>query len=677
MKKLLLFLLAISLSVSAQTTKIRSVTVLPATCQPGDGVQATDIVALSIGGNTQQYICSSTNTWTAVPGGGLAQAQVVASGLIGQFPLTEGAGTTINDVSGSGNNGTLCAAAPTWIANTGGLSFTRASTQCATFPSALNSAVTIQVFVGWQWSIFTGNSEFNCLVCGNNASGASGTAGLIIEEVTYGQVSNQMRPQLLSWGNAAKTISQAQPPGIFMATVVQSSVAADTLYVNGTATINKNAPSPGSGGLQTLGVYQLGGRVPITGSFNSWFQGQIYYVLFYNRALSATEVAQNYAAVSAALGVRGVSVGETNTFQGNQIFSDGDSIQDKVNGWGEIAQFTSTPGSWYVIYPNLTGSGVQTLSARGNAFQFGMLPAFGTGTYHIQIGANNLAASPADQTFIQDLAAYSLLVKSRGYKVVVETVMDHTGLGSNTWHDNFNLQIRTMWPNFADALADTAADPVLGADGAFANATYSSDGTHPTEAGQVHRGAIIQRAINRLYGNHSFSTANTYSASASAATAITAASETGNLITLTFASTPFVAGQMVRVAGVTPSGYNGVWPVKSVTATTAVLFDDTTGLGAGTVFGTAVAPQMQDVDQYIILGGAGAGLNFTLETCMGYTGQNIYLKNTNGNSWTVTPDGTETIDGAASLTVTTGSTAVLQSVLATPASPTCSWKKIN
>lgn len=50
----------------ATPTRIRSVTSLPATCQPGDGVQQTDFVTLITLSASVLYRCSSTNTWTAM-----------------------------------------------------------------------------------------------------------------------------------------------------------------------------------------------------------------------------------------------------------------------------------------------------------------------------------------------------------------------------------------------------------------------------------------------------------------------------------------------------------------------------------------------------------------------------------------------------------------------------------
>jgi hypothetical protein len=69
--------------------------------------------------------------------------------------------------------------------------------------------------------------------------------------------------------------------------------------------------------------------------------------------------------------------------------------------------------------------------------------------------------------------------------------------------------------------------------------------------------------------------------------ATTAATGNSTNATLTFATTtnpPFVVGSTIVIAGVTPAGYNGSYPVVSVTATTVTYGNTTTG--AQTVAGT-------------------------------------------------------------------------------------------
>src|SRR5204863_1676735 len=139
----------------------------------------------------------------------------------------------------------------------------------------------------------------------------------------------------------------------------------------------------------------------------------------------------------------------------------------------------------------------------------------------------------------------------------------------------------------------------LGADGASVSTTYFQDGIHPTHFGGTNDVTpIFQRAINRLYGNTSWTSATTYTSGAAAATAITAASESTNTVTITSTLNPPV-GSTVTIAGVTPSGYNGSYTVLT-TGASSVTYFNVSGLGASTVFGTAALALQKDADEYTI-----------------------------------------------------------------------------
>lgn len=72
---------------------------------------------------------------------------------------------------------------------------------------------------------------------------------------------------------------------------------------------------------------------------------------------------------------------------------------------------------------------------------------------------------------------------------------------------------------------------------------------------------------------------------------ITAATESGNLVTLTlqfaFAANSVKVGDAVIVTGVTPAGYNGSFVISYLNGTTLQYINTVTGLGAGTIFGIA------------------------------------------------------------------------------------------
>ena len=250
--------------------------------------------------------------------------------------------------------------------------------------------------------------------------------------------------------------------------------------------------------------------------------------------------------------------------------------------------------------------------------------------------------------------------------------------GFDTGKNALDAILRANWSQYADQFADIAADPNIGADGASASSTYFTSGVHPTTGAHNNdTDPIITRAINRIFGHNDFSSATVYASAAAAATATTAGSESTNTATITFGATPANCnvGNKITIAGVTPAGYNGTWTILTRTATQITYFNFTSGLGAITVNGTGVCPQQQDADIYSTLN-FGAG-NFTLQSCQGLTGQNIYIKDINAAGSTIVPFGSETIDGSATLAIASNQTRILQSVLVSSAAAGCNWKVIQ
>ena len=62
---LVVFLSTVAMGQGVTPTQVRSVTSLPASCNPGDGSHPTDEVSLVSGGTSQLYWCKDTDTWTS------------------------------------------------------------------------------------------------------------------------------------------------------------------------------------------------------------------------------------------------------------------------------------------------------------------------------------------------------------------------------------------------------------------------------------------------------------------------------------------------------------------------------------------------------------------------------------------------------------------------------------
>ena len=246
----------------------------------------------------------------------------------------------------------------------------------------------------------------------------------------------------------------------------------------------------------------------------------------------------------------------------------------------------------------------------------------------------------------------------------------------DTYKNTLNTWIRANWREFADGLADLAADPVLGADGAYANSTYFlGDGIHVPWLSVInHEVPVIQHAVNRFHGVQSYSEATTYSSPAPAPTAVTAISSTGSWFIVTSTLAPII-GQTVTLSGITPTGYNGNCQVYATSSSSFNCWWLGTSYGAGTAFGTASVPLQKDGDNFAILN-FGAG-NFTLETCIGSTGQKIHLWNQNASASTIVPFGSEQINGSSTFTLNGNTTVDLESMLVSASAAGCSWKAVN
>lgn len=631
--------------------------------------------------NISQASQSASATVTPV---GSVTTGIVTSGLLAQYQLTEGTGTTINDASGNGNSGTFGAGgnAPTWLTGEG---LQYSGGQFVTLPTGLSSAATIQIFAS-QTSISTQN--YSSLLGGNGTTVqsnraiflANGNQFITVPGNTNANAASNNITTAVSGQCTLCVVSRGGLPGAALITVLYDTT--DRIMVNNqellpyAQTAASVASNPMTAGL----AYQLGGGAANVGfAQTTYFTGNIYYALFYNRVLSTSEVAQNYVAITTFMSQHGALPAQQITSTTKTFIADGDSITRGVTTVGPLGypSYIVLNNTWK--YSNLGTAGLTLLQAVTQAPLTTdlLLPTQAPGILLVWAGTNDIKVSGTAPEIVANMVdSYAALRRKTGLRVLMATMIDRTGVSSQK--NSLNAFLRQNWGLFADGLVDIAADPNLGCDACNANTTYFSDTTHPTTFATINNVTpVMQRAINRLMGNGDFSTATTYAAAALAATATTAGSESTNTVTITFAATPAncQAGNTITLAGITPAGYNGAFFILTRTATQITAFNSNTGLGAISVQGTGVCPQQQDADQYTVLN-FGAG-NFTLQSCVGYTGQNIYIKNINAGASTVVPFGAETIDGAASVSVATKATLVLEDILTSASAGGCSWKQLQ
>jgi trimeric autotransporter adhesin len=275
-----------------------------------------------------------------------------------------------------------------------------------------------------------------------------------------------------------------------------------------------------------LTVTPAGGNLQIMGSSSSGFAGgrsaqamSIIGYVVYTTVETQAQIQQIYGALADYFVKRGIDIkaktSGLHVSQAYNVISDGSSI--------EAGYLSNTPpattmslGSSYTVNVNaVPSSGTQGHAlAQANPDFFFFNPKAGRNIYlmggptndlcegsNYLYGGNTTPLQAWSNTYVW--ANYVHLFDPNGL-VVVQTMISRGGNAAspNTGtcdanKDTVNTLIRQYSQSMANvALADVAAQPLLGADGAYANTTYfQSDQTHETIAGAGLEGAVMQAAI--------------------------------------------------------------------------------------------------------------------------------------------------------------------------------------
>ena len=151
--------------------------------------------------------------------------------------------------------------------------------------------------------------------------------------------------------------------------------------------------------------------------------------------------------------------------------------------------------AWTSFNIGISGKRLTEMEADAN-HTLNMMRGFGLNVAVIWGGTNDLAGhhgTPAEIFAV--LSDFARSERKLGFKVFVVTMISREG--SDRDKDAYNALIRANWASFADGLIDLAAEPLLGADGAFRNPLFSGDGVHLADKGYALVGALAQGAINR------------------------------------------------------------------------------------------------------------------------------------------------------------------------------------
>jgi hypothetical protein len=646
-----------------------------------------------------------------------ASLALVTNGLLAEYQIQPtDTLTALKDYSSNANNcGALLGTIPNGInATYGGVNFT--GTGAITCPAALNSALTIQVFADVNINQFVINPG---LMVAGTVSPGTGLGAISVTTGTNSPTQNFGALRITTGSGCLTCFSGGNQYGIqsratlgstpqLVTFTMEGNTNGDQIWV-GANKQNNNFYSFDSGtssaGRQTTGVYSIGGNTTglASGSAGYWY-GNIYWVAFYNRVLTAPEVAQNFQYSLQLLQKRNIpTIGSGDQTTIDDIVCDGSSITEGFSITTPPCQamaLAAAPGSGTVFQSTgfrgniaLGGGGSGSILASQAASVDPYFMPKARNVYIVETGVNDASAAQVAQNF----TAIAQHARQVGFKIIFKSMISLSSGILDAGKNQVNTWARTIASNpyqdgptpVFDALSDVGQTP-LGADGASANANLMV-GLHPTQASAYNFiTPVDQGAVAFLYGNNNWPVATTYTTTNAAAVAITASSESGNDMTFTTTLNPN-QGDCVIVTGVTPAGYNsttanftmGCWFVTSSSnATTFHAFNQTTGLGVGTVFGTAQNQQDQDVDYYAVLGGAAAGPIHILRSCLTRSGRPVYrmITNTNATPWVITPlIATETINGAATMNAPIASATnhpvlELKPILVSSSAAGCTWQ---
>ena len=201
-----------------------------------------------------------------------------------------GSGTTWYDLSGNNNDVVM--------QNSGSISFTRASGSYFTLTSNgyFNKATTT--------GVPTGSSAYTMSVWVQWSSGTwPGSGGMIgVGNSTSGNQTNQFRVNSTNtlinywYGNDLAATSTLSPTSQWFNAVAQWDGTTRKIWVNGTQIASSGATGLNvTSSLLQIGATNVSGGEPL--------QGNIGQALIYNRALTSTEIQDNYTAIRTRYGV--------------------------------------------------------------------------------------------------------------------------------------------------------------------------------------------------------------------------------------------------------------------------------------------------------------------------------------------------------------------------------------
>ena len=450
-------------------------------------------------------------TWVAPVAGGTSSGVVApVAGATADYNFLQAGGTLLVDSSGNGNNGTLGsgASAPTWTST--GLSF--GLPQNVSLPAALNGSRTF-VMVVWINPLTTAPLDNTYPLLVSSSAGGSGFNLLYIKTGKSALFVNGSYAPSVYANNAVGTAANGLVSGFHAIGVTLGVVGSsvDHMYVDGVE--YPYVVQTASAGLQSSGNFYLG-TSPAGLWSGSGFEGTYYRLRVYPTQLSSAQVAATSAALVAEVSQRGVATGLASPMLvTQQIHAIGDSITAGLgvaSAWPTLLSWTGQ-ATYSVTDWGIPGIYLESIAgSEANRVAVQCRSSSGPNVAIVFAGTNDFAAvagSTAASVFGFASGEIQTLKKA-GCLVFAGTMLSRTGndqsgtTSLDADKDSYDsLLLQQAEAAGADGVIDFAANPLLGADGANANATYfQSDHVHPTQVGQQLLANAASNALNYYFG---------------------------------------------------------------------------------------------------------------------------------------------------------------------------------
>jgi lysophospholipase L1-like esterase len=140
------------------------------------------------------------------------------------------------------------------------------------------------------------------------------------------------------------------------------------------------------------------------------------------------------------------------------------------------------------------GTGSADLASRIAAITAWYRPEAGArNVVSIGVGTNDYTQGRSEADTYTNVVAHVAALKAVGFTVIVSTVPSAARFDTtqgDTWRTNYNALVTGGAVTYGYSVADEAANGTIGCRACYADATYFSDGTHFTSAGDAIKGSI-------------------------------------------------------------------------------------------------------------------------------------------------------------------------------------------